>query len=194
MAYRFVLKEKHIRFAHLVARGEEKWKAYQNTISLNKKAGKGTSSVGASKLLERPEIQDLIKQAQKEQQEALFKAQSKQVAAEFKTYVLAVEELDAFHSSVIQDMVDVEEVIPVVTITKNEKGREVSRTTSFMKVKRKPNIREKQISIDALYKRFGNYAPTKLFGAFGKVNEEGELENVQRFAILSNGEKIPLPG
>lgn len=193
----FRITDKHILFASDVAAGKDQYQAYIDHLATRKDIKKEGAKVQSSKLINRPEMKQLIEKIRKEKTEALVSITARQVAKEFKTVLLETEELDAYHCAIIQGMVEVEEVVPVYTYEDvlNEKGQVIKRIKkpSFMKVKRPPNIREKQISIDAIYKRRGNYAPAKLFGAFGNVNDEtGDIENVERFVILSTGEKIPL--
>ena len=189
----FKINDRHIAFCNAIAGGMKDFQAYIEFMSPGKKAKKGTAAAHASRLLKRPQIQQLIEQARKARAEAITGEAARIVAKEFSTTLLTVDELDAYHSAVVQGLVEVEEVVPVYTNTYDKAGRIVSRQTSFMRVKRPPNIRERQISIAELYKRQGSYAPSKLFGAFAKAKEEdGEQEIVERFVLLSTGEKIPL--
>lgn len=189
---KFKINDRHIAFANAVAGGMEQYKAYIEFMSIGKKAKKMTASANASGLMKRHEIKSLIEQASKARAEAITGVMSRNVAQEFSTILLTVDELDSFHSSVVQGKIEVEEVVPVYTNSYDKAGRITQRTTSFMRVKRPPNIREKQISVQELYKRGGNYAPSRLFAALGAVNEEGELANVERVVVLSSGEKLPL--
>lgn len=189
---KFTLTDKKIAFAIAVAGGAEQQQAYINHVATRKDIKIGTAATNACQLMKKKEIQEIIQQTKKAHAEALINQSSSMLAKEFSTPLLTVDELDSFHSAIVQGLVDVEEVIPVYTSTYDDNGVIKMKQTSFMRVKRPPNIRERQISIDALYKRFGNYSPSRFFGAMGKVNEEGDLENVQRMLILSTGEKIPI--
>lgn len=189
---KFRVKDQHVAFCNAIAAGMDKYKAWQEYMSPGKKAGKMTAAANASKMLKRPEIKALIVQAQKARNAEITGQMLREVGKEFSTTLLTVDELDAFHSAVVQGLVEVEEVVQVYTNEYSKDGRLKTRTASFMRVKRPPNVKEKQTSVDALYKRFGNYAPSRIFGAFAKANEEGELEQVERVVMLSTGEKIPL--
>lgn len=166
----------------------------------NKGTKRRSATFQASKILGRPAVQDLLKQAREQRALAVkleMDKQQKVYAKEFLEKVLTVDHLDSFHSSVIQGLVEVEEYVPVYTVEEvlDLAGNVIKRIRKpgLLPTKRKPNIREKQISVDALYKRNGNYAPGKLLGAFANVNDDGELENVKRFVIMANGERVPLP-
>lgn len=194
---KFKLKDKHIAFVNAIASGVKQSTAWIEHMAESEKVSVGSASVSASRLLARPEIQDLLKRTKLAHEEAITGEISRKIAEEFKTDVLTVEELDSFHSSIIQGKVLVEEVVPVYTYneTVDAEGKVVKRTrqTSFVNVKRPPNIREKQISIDALYKRKGSYAPSKFFGALKNLNNDDELpEEGERVVLLSDGTKIPL--
>lgn len=190
---KFQTNDKHVAFCNAVAGGMDAYKAYIEYLSPGKKATKRTAAPHASKLMKRPEIQQLINQAKRIRGEEIIRTSARVVAQEFATTILTVEEMDSFHSAIVQGLVQVEEVIPVYKNTYDDKGRIKTRESNFVRVKRPPNIRERQISISELYKRNGNYAPAKLLGAFGKVNEEtGDMENVERFVIFSDGSKVPL--
>lgn len=186
------ITDRHIAFANDIAAGTPQNVAYQKHLATKKKLHPGTAKTQASRIMSKPEMQDLVDRIRLERQNAITKNQARIIAKEFSTILLSVDELDAYHSAIIQGMVEVEEVVPHFTLEYDKSGKVVKKSTSFVRVKRPPNIREKQISISELYKRFGHYAPNKLFGAFGRVNEEGEVENVQRVFALSDGTKLPL--
>lgn len=172
--------------------------AWLKFMATSKKTTRQTATPCASRLMKQPLMIKLIEELRQKKIDALSQ-EVVQLAKEFKVSILEDSNLDAFHSAVIQGMVQVEEVVPVVnyTDTVNSRGQVVQRhrTTSFMRVTRQPNIREKQISIDALYKRRGSYAPGKLFGAFKNMGGDGDEggDVIERFIILSNGTKIPMP-
>jgi hypothetical protein len=187
---KFKLSDKHAAFCSAIASGEFAYKAYMNYVA-SRPTTKKSAEVSASNLLARPEIQDLIQQAKKERQLAIVKAQAGRVAEEFETFILATDQLDAYHSAIIQGKVVVEEIYPVTTITRDKTGKEVERTVAFKKVARQPNLREKQISIDALYRRRGDYAAVKGLFGIGRVDQD-EDDSGDRFIVLSNGERIKL--
>lgn len=193
--------EKLLRFVNAIASGMDQTEAYLQHIA-KPNCAKRSATFTASKILGRPAVKDMLIKAKEEHALALkleMEKQQKIYAKEFLEGVLTVDHLDSFHSSVIQGLVDVEEFIPVYTVEEilDATGTRVVkriRKPGLLPTKRKPNIREKQTSVDALYKRFGNYAPSKLFGAFGQVPDDGgDLQNVKRFIILANGERVPLP-
>jgi hypothetical protein len=195
----FATTERLQKFVHGIASGLDNNEAYLKYYT-KKPIPKRTAIVQASKLLMKPIVQDMLKVAQEQRalaiKQELAKAQ-RQLAKEFIEKVLTVDELDSFHSSVIQGLVDVEEFVPVYTVEEilNSEGKVVKRIRKpgLLPTRRKPNIREKQVSVDALYKRFGNYAPGKMIGAFGNVGDDGEIENVKRFIIMASGERVPMP-
>ena len=193
MAGKFKVLDKHRAFALEVVAGTTQWEAWLKHIG-GKGTSKQTAHVKASELMKRHEIRNLIARYEEERNQAIIEAHHKNLPEEFKTIPLTVDQLDAFHYSVALGKVEVEELVPITTIIKDDKGREKSRTTTIHKVKRKPNIREKQASIDAIYKRWGSYAPSKLLGAFKNLGGDEETDdNVERFVLLSTGEKIPMP-
>lgn len=193
---KFKIKDKHIAFINAIATGMTASTAYIEHMAVNPKVTKASANVTASRLLSRPEIKDLLQRTRLKHEETITGLVSRQIAAEFSTPVLTVSELDAFHSAIIQGKINVEEVIPVYKWVEivNDQGKVVKRVkeANFMKITRPPNIREKQISIDAMYKRQGSYAPSKLFAAVGSVNDEGDLENVERMVVFSDGSTKPL--
>jgi hypothetical protein len=193
---RFKINDRHVAFANAIAAGMDHYKAYQEYMSPGKKAKRMTASANASVLLKRKEIKDLVDRARKEREAAITGVMLREVGKEFSTTLLTVDELDNFNSAVIQGLVSVEEIVPTYTVneTLDDQGKVIkrSKTRSFVKITRPPNIREKQASVQELYKRFGNYAPSRLFAGVGRVNDEGDIENVERFIILSNGDRIPL--
>jgi len=194
---KFKINDRHVQFCNAVAGGLELYKAYQEHMSPGKLAKRMTAAVHASRLMKQPEIVQLIDKARAARGEAITAEITRNVAKEFsETTLLTVDELDKYHCAIVQGLVEVEDVVQVYRWTDilDKNGQVVKRTkeANFMRIKRPPNIREKQISISELYKRNGNYAPSKIFGAMGKVNDEGEVENVERFVILSDGSKIPM--
>lgn len=193
----FKINDRHVAFCNAVAAGMEQYKAYQQYMSPGKKAGKMTAAANSYKLMQRPQIIEMIDRVKAAREAEITGVMTRDIGKEFSAITLTTDELDSFHYAVIQGIVEVEEVVPQWTTREVYdkagmlKGRE--RVQSFVRVKRPPNVKEKQASVDAIYKRFGNYAPSRLFGAIKNINDEGELENVQRMIVFSNGEKMPLP-
>jgi hypothetical protein len=193
------ITDRILKFVTALASGLDQTEAYLQHYS-KKQISRKAATVQASKLVARSHVQDLLRIAKEERavavREELARAQQ-DVAREFLEAVLTVDHLDSFHSSVIKGQVEVEEFVPIYTTEEimNEKGQVIKRIRKpgLSKITRKPNVREKQVSVDALYKRFGSYAPLKAFGAFGKVNDEGQVEKVKRFIIMATGERIPMP-
>lgn len=193
MGDKLKVSAKHYEFASKVAAGIPQTDAYMQTLA-TASTGRKTASVKASIMAARPEIQAIIKRAKKELEDEILKKNAKNLPAEFKTKALTIEQLDGFLYAVILGKIDTEEIIPVQTIHRNKDGKEIKRTWRVERVKRKPNVKEKQQAVDMLYKRFGSYAPNRLFAAVGSVNEEGDLENVERVVVLSNGERLSFLG
>lgn len=195
LSYTFKITDRYIAFANDVAAGMEQAAAYQKNIA-RKKVSKATANVGASQAMAKSQIRNLVEELRKKRMEVAIKATEKQIAKEFTGVLLSTDELDLWHCSVIQGFVEIEEVVPVYNwqdiVDKDGVVIKRVRNASFMRIKRPPNVREKQASADALYKRRGSYAPLKMFGALAKVGEDGDGEIVQRFVLLSNGEKVPL--
>lgn len=197
MPGKFKLQDKHIAFANAIAGGMQQQDAYIKFIATRPNISKGTAATNASGLMRRKEVQEVINRAKAAREAEITGVAVRNIPKEFTTPVLTTDELDAYHSSIILGIVEVEELIQVYNWveTYDKKGKLVGRTrqAQVMKVPRRPNVREKQISIDALFKRFGSYAPSRFFGALKNLNNDGDIEeNVERFVLLSNGEKIPL--
>lgn len=193
MAY-FKINDRHIAFSNAVAGGMTQWQAYQQTMCKGRKCGKQTAATNSTKLMRRKQIQDLIDRAKKVREEAILGVAARQLSSEFQILPLTADQMDSYHSAIIQGMVEVEEVVPTFIyreVIKNGLVVGKERVQNFVRVKRPANIREKQASIDALYKRGGHYAPSKLFGAFKNLDDDSQAENVVRTIMLSNGEKIP---
>lgn len=193
---KFKVQPRHIQFCNAVAAGMEQYKAYQQFVSPGGKAKDTTAVSRASDLAKRPEIQKILNEVRAVFQAKITNEAAKALDPVFSEVVLTVDQLDSYHSAIIQGKVEVEEVIHSYKwIEKlDANGNVISRKKepTFVRVKRPPNIREKQVSIDAMYRRFGNYAPSRLFGAMGKVNDDGEVEDVERFVLLASGEKVPM--
>lgn len=193
---KFKLNDRHVAFCNAVAAGMDQFKAYQEYMSPGKKAAKMTAAVRSTGLMKRPEIKEIIERSKAARELEITGAMTRDIGKEFKAITLTTEEVDSFHYAVLQGQVEVEEIVPqwVTKESYNKNGVLVAkeRVQQMIRIKRPPNVREKQVSADAIYKRFGNYAPSKMFGAFGKVNEEGQLEDVKRMVILSTGERIEL--
>ena len=193
--------DKLLKFIYAIASGMDQTEAYLQHYSKHK-CNRKTANNNASKLLMKPINRDLLDKAKQERQDAMKKELEKStrvVAKEFTEQVLSVEQLDSFHSAVIQGLVNVEDHVPVYTVEEilDEDGNVIKRIRKpgLLPITRKPNVREKQVSVDALYKRFGSYAPvkSKFAGVVGNIGEDGEVENIKRFIIMGNGERMPLP-
>lgn len=200
MAKDLLTTDKLLKFIYAVAAGMNQDEAYIQHYSRNGKCKKATARTNASELLAKPANRELLAKARQERVDAMkleLQLNQQKVAKEFIEKVLTVDQLDSFHSSVIQGFVEVEEYVPIYTVEEilDHNGRVIKkiRKPGLSKITRKPNIREKQVSVDALYKRNGNYAPGKVVGAFGNVNDDGEVENIKRFVIMANGDRMPMP-
>jgi len=196
----FTPTDRYQKFVSAIASGLDQTEAYLNFYTKNKSLAKRSATISASKLLMKPFIQDMLKEAREQRALAVKQELAKSartVAKEFVEQVLTVDQMDSFHSSVIKGLVDVEEFVPVYTVEEilDAEGKVIKRIRKpgLLPTRRKPNIREKQVSVDALYKRFGNYAPSKMLGAFATTNDEGEIENIKRFVIMASGERLPMP-
>lgn len=199
---KFELTDRIFAFCTKVAGGEYAYKAYLQHVA-TKKISEASAKASSSKLMTHPEVQDLIEKLKAERQDKLtevnrelttqaIKETMEVLPPEFFGLALTVENVDQLHYSIIKGMVEVEDVLPVKRKTYTKDGKLTEETVSFMRVKRKPNIRERQASMDALYKRWGSYAPGKHLHGFGKTGEDDDGEgNVQRFILLSDGTKIP---
>lgn len=194
---KFKLNDKHIALVNAIAGGTTAQVAYLQHMAVNPKCSLQSAAVTVSRLLKRPDMKELLQRTRRAREDAITGQITRTLAAEFKGIVLTADEMDSFHSAVIQGFVEIEEVIPVMNITEdvddNGKVTKRRKQTNFMRVKRPPNVREKQISVDALYKRFGHYAPNKFYGAFKNMDNDDPGENVERYVMLSNGEKLLMP-
>src|SRR3972149_6581258 len=172
---KFKLKDKHVLFVNAIVGGMTARQAYIEHIAVNEKVTIHSASVTASRLMTRPEIKQLLERTRLAREEAITGEISRQVAKEFTGLVLTNDEMDAYNSAIVQGFVEVEEVVPQWTLDEilDGEGKVVKRTKrqTFVRVKRPANIRERQISMDILFKRFGSYAARKLFAAVGNVND-----------------------
>lgn len=196
-----VITDKHHGFTQAIATGLEGYKAYKQFIAKGK-VKDATARSAASKLLAYPEIQELLEVKRKQRITAIEQANNnvikkaaqeavESLSPDFFGIALTTDNLDQLHYNIVKGLVEVEEIFPVKKITK-QGGKVVEETVSFERIMRKPTIRERQASIDALYKRFGSYAPVKGAFGFGKLDNENEGEdNAKRFVVLSDGTKIP---
>src|SRR5690606_17903183 len=157
MPGKFKITDKHIAFANAIVEGMDAYKAYQNHISPHNKAKKTTAGSHATVLMRRPEMQQLINETRRIRGEEIIRTTARAVAKEFSTTMLTLDEMDAYHSAIIQGLVEVEEVVQVYRWTDvlGEDGKVKKRVkeSNFVRVKRPPNVREKQISISELYRR-----------------------------------------
>jgi hypothetical protein len=193
---KFKVTDKYVAFANAIAGGMDQYKAYIKYVAVKKDCTKGNAMVRSSRLALRPEIKAIIEKARGERSDAITQVIAREVAEEFKTTHLTVDELDSWHYAVIQGKVMVEEVIPQWTTTEifDKQGNVVQRqrVQNFVRVSRPPNVREKQNSVDAIYKRNGDYAPSRLWAAMKNVDDPAGEENVQRVIMLSDGSTVPL--
>jgi hypothetical protein len=193
---KFKITDKYVAFANAIAGGMDQYKAYIKFVAVKKTVTKGSAMVRSSRLALRPEIQQIICKAREARGEAITQVIAREVAEEFRTTHLTVDELDSWHYAVIQGKIMIEEVVPQITYNEilDKEGKVVQRqrTQNFVRVLRPPNVREKQISVDAIYKRYGNYAPSRLFAGIKNLDNDGAEENVERVVLLSDGSTIPL--
>ena len=193
---KFKITDKYVAMVNAIAGGMEQWQAYKEHVATIKNPKKSSCSVQSTKLMRRPEMKDLLQKARIARGEAITQVIARSVAEEFSTTHLTVDELDSYHYAIIQGKVLIEEVVPTWTSTEvlNKEGKVVQRqrTQNFVRVSRPPNVREKQISIDAIYKRKGDYAPSRFFGGIKNMNDDPAEDNVERVILLSNGETVPL--
>lgn len=192
------LTNKHIEFCREFMASNSATDAYSKAF---KNKNRRSCSVAASYLLtKRPEIKELIEKMRRDKEQQLIAFKEKELQ-DLKQQVLSEIELDFFHSQVLRGQMLVEEVYQVreyVPVQKDQLGQLVPGTgrwaVTFKKVTRPPNIREKQISADMLYRRKGSYAPLKIRPIGIEDGDGEESENEERVLILSNGERIPFPG
>lgn len=183
-----------LAFVSAVANGMDQGKAYTQFLA-KKKTLKPTSAVArASRLLRRPEINKMYDEAievRKKVVSEVIKEQSRVLAREFSAIQLTTDELDSFHSAVIQGQVEMIENIVVYTWQEelDELGNVVKRirNAGIMKATRPPNIKEKQASVDALYRRRKAYPAVSGF----KTPEDGEEEIVD-YILNADGSKTLL--
>lgn len=184
--------KRYLSFITAVANGQDQYKAYLDHVATRKDIKEETARTNATKLLSQPNIRKQLEEMKAKIQTAMIENTARAVSKEFAATALTVAELDAFHCSIVRGEVEVEEVIPVYNWQDilNAEGKVVKRVrqAAFMRVKRPPNIRERQVSVDALYRRKGSYAK----GFPGQDPNDGD-ENVQRVVILSDGSKLELP-
>lgn len=193
------LTDKHLAFAMDVVQGMPQERAYVKHFATRPNIKRSTAASNANKIMRASKMKQLVERLKKERVEAVVTEQARVIGKEFSTNILTVDEMDSFHSSVIQGLVMVEEIVQVY-YTKDifdKRGKFVrrDRVPKLERIKRLPNIREKQASVDALYKR-GRHLPIGGMFAFGMktAGEDGEVEKVERFVVLSNGERVKLLG
>lgn len=185
-----------IAFVNAVASGMDQYKAYLEFIAKKKTIKKDSATSRASKLLRQSNVVQLLNQAIANREIAMKQALSvraEEVAKEFCSQNLTIEELDSFHTAVIRGIVEVEENVAVYTwnefVDENGKVYKRTRTAGIMKAKRPPNVREKQISVDALYRRRKAYPAVNPFGPKEEDGSEGEAIP---YIILADGSELKM--
>lgn len=177
-------------FVQAVAAGDPQYKAYIDHYSTKKDIKETTARFNSSKLIAKSHVKNLLIKAIEARDNAIIKHSAVEVAKEFTVKMLTVEELDSWHCAVIQGLVMMEETIPIYNWIdlKNKNGIVTKRVrnTSFQTIKRPPNIREKQISVDALYRRKKAYP-----SPFTPVDPDGS-EKVIDYVMLADGSLQPL--
>lgn len=156
-----------------------------------------SASAKACMLLKKPEIKKQVEDFRKEKQDSLDKALEEQ-AEKIKKGICSITELDFYHSQIIRGELLTPTIMPVRVFRNNynEAGQLVSSgwDVELREVMVAPSVRDKQRSMDALYKRAGAYrqlAPAKE----DDFEEKEAGESVEGdYIILSTGEKLQLPG
>lgn len=158
----------------------------------------------ASRLIYLPEIVEYIEKVKRDEEARLIQLRQSDLTR-MKEQVLTEIELDFFHSEVVRGNIDVEEMTTVkeyIPLQRDISGEIVPSTGNWTTVirsfKRKPTLRERQISAVQLYLRKGSYAKTQLppidSDDFpGNEALDRSRTKVENFVILSNGNKIPIP-
>ncbi len=190
------LRLKHKEFCKLIAENEfSATEAYCRSFNTTNRK---TAAPCASRLLEKKEILDEIEKFKEEKSKLaneIALASKAQAITEMKAQILNDIELDYFHSQVVRGEVEIEELWPVreyIPLTKDD-PRSGRWLVSFKKVKRLPNVREKQISASELYKRMGSYATPKAKLFIEDDRDERDKTPKQDVIILSDGTTIPFP-
>jgi hypothetical protein len=192
------LKEIHKRFCREYMISLNAKDSYLKCFKTSSAKSAGPS---AHNLLKKQEIKDYIDKLKRDKEKQMQETRKQELEL-IKEQVLTEIELDFFHSQVLRGEIMVEEVIPTreyVPVEKDDKGNVILGTgrwaVSFKSVRRKPNIREMQISADQLYRRKGSYAAIKIKPTRGD-NDDDIIDETpqpaQRFILLSNGERLPL--
>jgi hypothetical protein len=155
-----------------------------------------------SKLLKKEDVQTFIDKLRRAKEEQIIAGRKKEIE-DLKEQVLHEIELDVMHSQICRGAMLVEEIYQVreyVPVQKDDSGQLVPGSgrwaVTFKRVTRAPNIREKQISSDLLYKRKGSYAPLKIRATGGANDadiEDADSQPEERYIILSNGNRLPFP-
>lgn len=191
------ITDRLIHFVNAVAGGMDQGKAYLQYYTHNKGILLNSAKSKASLLLAKSYIKELLKNAKETRTVAIAEAVKegiRTVAKEFSAIMLTVEEMDAFHSAVIQGQLEMIENVTVYTWTDfmDDKGRVIrrERTAGIMKATRPPNIKEKQASIDALYRRKRAYPAYIPFG--GEAIAGGGDIKIVNVVMLADGSKVPL--
>lgn len=166
----------------------------------------GSDKVSASNFFKRPEVKRMVKLLTEAKEKAIVKATEEVYKKMFSEEIATELELDVFHTNVLRGKVKVEEVYPVREKTvKNilQNGKIIpmlEEKVLFKRVERLPSIKEKQFSAAELYKRNGSYKPFKLKVSDSQDDQEqaaianNGVETIERYVILSSGEKIKMHG
>lgn len=186
--------DKLLSFVNAIASGMDRYKAYIRFYAKNPKIKPSSARSCAAILLGKAHVQDLLTKALEVRKTVIpeiMEQQARTVGKEFAAIQLTTEEMDNFHSAVIQGQVEVVENITVYTWTDilDGKGKVIrrERRAGVMKATRPPNIKEKQVSIDALYRRRKAYPAAIPFGK----DDDAEGMTID-FIMMADGTKQPL--
>lgn len=184
------LRGRHYDFARHVVENNNPMAAYKKFYKCK---NNNVASAGSTKLVKRPEIQELIVTMQRDKEAMIKQARSEELE-KMKDQIISEIELDKFHTDVLRNDISVEEIIVMREFTpahKDGKGNDIPGRwiSAIKKIQRAPNLREKQISADQLFKRKGSFAAVK-------VKAEVDLSDnreTTRLIKLSDGSTLPMP-
>lgn len=164
--------------------------------------------VAASIFFKRPEVKKMLKVMRDTRDKAILQATQKTYEKLFSEEIASDLELDIFHTSVIRGKVEVEEIfevkekrlVPFTDAATGHRKTIVEDTTVFKRVKRLPNISERQASAKELYKRRGSYkmVPRAQDGdqddtEQAEMSKGNEVTAIRRTIMLSDGKLLEMP-
>lgn len=198
------LTEKHIQVIKKFIETGEQAASYSAFMGRKKPE---SDKVAASNFFKRPEVKKMLKLLQDAKEKGIVSATEKVYADLYAKEIASELELDIFHTKVVRGQIEVQEVFAVkekMIVNKLVNGKLVplvEEKVLFKRVQRLPTIKEKQYSAAELYKRSGSYKPFKVKVSDNQDDQEAaeqakgnQVETVERFIVLSNGEKLKMHG